>query len=66
MEKVEFKLIKEFGPSILKVKIPNDIINKLSSVNNNFRNAFDKGGIRENIKKNIKLLNSDLSYFKLF
>ena len=35
-------------------------------VNNNFRNAFDKGGIRENIKKNIKLLNSDLSYFKLF
>ena len=30
MEKVEFKLIKEFGPSILKVKIPNDIINKLN------------------------------------
>lgn len=35
-------------------------------VNNNFRNAFDKGGIREQIKKNIKLLKSDLSYFKLF
>jgi hypothetical protein len=31
MKKIEFNLIKGFGPSILKVKIPNDIVNSLNS-----------------------------------
>ena len=31
MKKIEYNLIKGFGPSILKVKIPNDIVNSLNS-----------------------------------
>ena len=30
MEKIEFQIIKHFGPSILKAKIPQDIVSKLN------------------------------------
>ena len=31
MEEVQYKVIKRFGPSVFKIKIPNEIVKKLNS-----------------------------------
>jgi hypothetical protein len=31
-EKIDLQVIKKFGPSILKVKIPNNILNSLNNL----------------------------------
>ena len=46
MESSDFKIIKRFGPSVLKVKIPEDIINKLN-------NHFDKVILDKNESKRL-------------
>ena len=32
MEEVKYKVIKNFGPSIFKIKIPNEIVEKLANL----------------------------------
>ena len=62
MEKVEFKLIKEFGPSILKVKIPNDIISKLNLY---IDNIVDNETKSEELDHGEKLVGDVTQEFKL-
>ena len=62
MEKVEFKLIKEFGPSILKVKIPNDIINKLNLY---IDNIVDNKSLSNKLDHGEKLVGDVTQEFKL-
>ena len=62
MEKVEIKLIKEFGPSILKVKIPNDIINKLNLY---IDNIVDNKSLSNKLDHGEKLVGDVTQEFKL-
>ena len=62
METIEFKLIKEFGPSILKVKIPNNIINKLNLY---IDNIVDNKSLSDELDHGEKLVGDVTQEFKL-
>ena len=62
MEKIEFRIIKEFGPSILKVTIPNDIINKLNLY---VDNIVDNKSLSDELDHGEKLVGDVTQEFKL-
>tara|TARA_B100000989_G_scaffold287915_1_gene258055 strand:+ start:129 stop:773 length:645 start_codon:yes stop_codon:yes gene_type:complete len=62
MEKIEYNLIKEFGPSILKVRIPANIINNLNLYIDNIVDSKSKS---EELNHGEKLVGDVTQEFKL-
>ena len=62
MKKIEYNLIKGFGPSILKVKIPNDIV---SSLNSYIDNIVENKSKSKELNHGEKLVGDVTQEFKL-